>query len=227
MTDAGESKTHSDTALPSADVHDRPLVTVTFEVGTQLFRAVRREHQGSLGFGKGPSRFSDPRDHFPPEDRFGVIYASREPAACFLETLVRDHRAYPLFLPKARVRGFRCAHLAVRQPLVFVDLRADGPVRMRVPTDAKAWTRHHVSRPWAHAFHEHPLGLDGICYPCRHNETLTNIAIFDRALKKAGEPTLDVLAEDWEGYEPLILDLLRRYTIRLLPAADTAADDHE
>jgi|GEM_PF-959842 len=211
--------------MPTVDFHARPLVTVELEVGTELFRAVRREHPGSLGFGKGPSRFSDPRDHLAPERRFGVVYASKEPAACFLETLVRDHRAYPLLVPKARIRSFRCAHLAVRQPLLLADLRADGPARMRIPTDAKAWRRHDISRPWAQAFFEHPSGLDGICYPCRHNETLTNLAIFDRALVKAGEPSFDVLGDDWEGYEPLIVDLLHRYTIRLLPEVDIGAGD--
>ena len=45
-----------------------------------------------LGYGKTPSRFSDPRVALPEEERFGVFYLGASIRVCFLETILRDRR---------------------------------------------------------------------------------------------------------------------------------------
>jgi len=44
-----------------------------------------------LGYGKSPSRFSDPRRRVPAH-RFGVLYLGETLKVCFLEAVLRDQR---------------------------------------------------------------------------------------------------------------------------------------
>lgn len=180
-------------------------------------------NENSLGLGFGDSRFGDNRRHLAATDRFKVLYASLDPKACFLETVIRDRRQHPLVLPDTVVRRYRCLHLLVLRPLRLLDLTGDAPTLMRVPTDVRSWSNHSLSQAWALAIHEHPARVDGIRYPCRHDETLINIALFDRAFSGPQGPALRIVADPWPDYDALIDALLERYGIREIADMDTAS----
>lgn len=138
-----------------------------------------------LGYGKTPSRFSDPRNRVP-NNRFGVLYLGETLKVCFLEAVLRDLRNgvvgdYPIDEDELRCRIH--AVIEVVTPLHLVDLRSDGLVRMGVPTDVARGSKQTLARKWSVAFHDHPSTPDGIIYPSRLNGH-TNIAIYDRAVPK-------------------------------------------
>ncbi|NBC14157.1 MAG: RES domain-containing protein [Gammaproteobacteria bacterium] len=208
--------------LPPSDFPHRDLVTAVLS-DRYLYRASDKRHTDGLGAGLGNSRFSDNRELIPDSERFRILYMASDPRACFLETVIRDRRNYPSVLPDSVVRRFRCVHLQVVQPLQLVDLTGDALTRMRIPTDVRGWSHHALSQAWALAFHQHPAQVDGIRYPCRHDETLTNIALFDKALTGSEEPGLQIVADPWPDYDALIDDLLVRYRIEEIADLDTAA----
>ncbi|WP_018268500.1 RES family NAD+ phosphorylase [Methylosinus sp. LW4] len=138
-----------------------------------------------LGFGKTPSRFSDPRRRVA-ANRFGVLYLGETVKVCFLEALLRDQRdgvIGDLPIAESELQARHYAEIEVAEALKMVDLRGDGAIVMGVPTDVAKGSNQTLARAWSVAFHEHPEKPDGIIYPSRLNGH-TNVAIFDRAVVK-------------------------------------------
>ena len=161
------------------------LHLTTIDPGALFGRIFFDRHADPLGFGKAPSRFSDPSRRIAPR-RFGVLYLGATLKACFLEAILRDGRNgavgdYPLDERELHVR--RYAEIEVDAPLALVDLRGDGAIRMGVPSDVAGASRQGLARLWSQAFHRHPSAPDGIAYPSRLNGQ-TNLAIYDRAVPK-------------------------------------------
>ncbi|VWX50499.1 RES family NAD+ phosphorylase [Novosphingobium sp. 9U] len=136
-----------------------------------------------LGFGKGRSRFSDPRRRVD-AGRFGVLYIGSSLKVCFLEAILRDDRdnvvgMFPMAgkLLTGRVVGA----IAPTRDLKLLDLRRDGPVKMGIPSDVVRGAKQSLARVWSVAFHDHPAAIDGIIYPSRLNGE-HNLAIYDRAV---------------------------------------------
>jgi RES domain len=170
---------------PPADFARANLDLTTIAAGERFGRIYFDRHADPLGFGKTPSRFSDPRRRIP-KTRFGVLYLGESLKVCFLEAVLRDKRNgavgdYPL--DEAELRTRRFAAVEVLAPLAMVDLRGDGGVRMGVPSDVTRASSQRLARAWSAAFHEHPAQPDGILYPSRLNGQ-TNLAVYDRALPK-------------------------------------------
>ena len=167
------------------------LHLTTVDPGTRLGRIFLDRYADPLGFGKTPSRFSDPSRRNA-SHRFGVLYLGETLKVCFLEAILRDSRNglvgdYPLDERELRVR--RYAAIDVVAPLSLVDLRGDGAILMGVPSDVAGASPQGLARAWSQAFHRHPSAPDGIAYPSRLNGQ-TNLAIYDRAV-----PKLRVIAE--------------------------------
>ena len=153
--------------------------------GERFGRIYRDGFPDPLGFGKGPSRFSDPRRRVE-ANRFGVLYLGQTMKVCFLEAVLRDRRdgtagSLPIQEDELDVRRF--ADVEVVAPLRLVDLREDQAVLMGVPSDVHRSSRHTLGRMWSVAFHEHPASPDGIVYPSRLNGH-TNLAVYGRAVPK-------------------------------------------
>jgi hypothetical protein len=153
--------------------------------GTIFGRIYHERFLDPLGFGKGRSRFSDPRRRIA-VNRFGVLYLGSSLRVCFLEAVLRDERDgvvgdFPM--PESELHTRRYAEIRVRSALRVLDLRGDGPVRMGIPSDVVRSSRQSLARSWSVAFHEHPEGIDGIIYPSRLNNA-TNLAVYDRAIGK-------------------------------------------
>ncbi len=140
-------------------------------------------HADPLGFGKKPSRFSDPRE-LGEDDRFGGLYLGSTLKVCFLEAILRDQRNgsvgdFPL--EETELRAKNVAEIVATRTLNLVDLRGDGPVRMGIPSDVARGSDQTLARAWALALYQHPAAADGIVYQSRLNGE-DNVAIFDRAV---------------------------------------------
>lgn len=171
--------------LPPAGFARASLHLHTVPAGLRFGRIYLGKYLDPLGFGKTPSRFSDPRRR-KPSNRFGVLYLGDTVKVCFLEAVLRDQRegvigSLPIAESELHVRQY--AEIEVIAPLTMVDLRGDGPIKMGVPTDVAKASDQTLARRWALAFHEHSEQVDGIIYPSRLNGH-TNLAVFDRAIRK-------------------------------------------
>ena len=176
--------------LPLEDFKSRTLDLVPF-TGSQIFRAFQTRHPDPLGFVPGKSRFSDPRirpdpTHNPP-DVFVTIYFGTDVETCVLETIIRDSGigtpGPDTPVSKSYMRSWSIAKVECSAPLQLIDLRADGCIKNKIPTDAVRSKNHVVGQIWAHAIHEHPQRPDGIIFSSRLNEG-GNIALFGRAMGK-------------------------------------------
>jgi hypothetical protein len=74
---------------PTAAFARVKLETETIAVGERFGRLYLNRYPDPLGFGKTPSRFSDPRRRIE-RHRFGVLYLGGSLKVCFLEALLRD-----------------------------------------------------------------------------------------------------------------------------------------
>ncbi len=173
-------------SLPPPPVFDSvALDLTTIPVGAKFGRIHRKTLPDPLGFGKNPSRFSDPRRRAE-ASRFGVLYLGSSLKVCFLETMLRDDRdgiVGQIAIAESELDDRRYSEIRVREPLRLLDLTGDGPVRMGIPSDVARGRRQALARKWSVAFYEHPAQVDGIVYPSRLNGE-TNLAIYGRAVGK-------------------------------------------
>jgi hypothetical protein len=168
------------------------LDLATIRAGTTYQRIAR--FPDPLGFGKTPSRFSDPRRRNMAK-RFGVLYLGTSLKVCFIEAILKDRRNgsvadYPIEEAELTARNLTVVEAA--SALKLVDLRGDGPVCMGIPRDAVGAASQKLAQAWPVAFHEHAERPDGIIYPSRLNEE-TNIAVYDRAITKLACPRIGPL----------------------------------
>lgn len=172
--------------LPPKGFASRPLALADIAAGTVWRRLYQTRFTDPLGYGLGPSRFSDPETSFLPPVRFGVVYLGSSVKVCFLEAILRDRgvgrtRAFPI--EWAELEMWTCGELRIDAALRLVDLRGDGLVRMGIPTDVARASSQDLGRAWSRAFWSHDAKPDGIIYNSRLNGE-TNIALYDRALTK-------------------------------------------
>jgi hypothetical protein len=171
--------------LPTAAFATAPLDLATIAPGERFGRIHSNAWPDPLGFGKSPSRFSDPRRRLS-ADRFGVLYLGSTFKVCFVETLLRDQRdglIGDLILDESELTKRSYATVEVSTALSLLDLRNDGPLRMGIPSDVVRGSRQSLARKWSLAFYKHPTQPDGIVYPSRLNGE-TNIAVYDHAVAK-------------------------------------------
>jgi hypothetical protein len=171
--------------LPPAGFEKANLHLHAVDPGLRFGRIYLAKYPDPLGFGKTPSRFSDPRRR-KADNRFGVLYLGDTVKVCFLEAVLRDQRdglIGDLPIAESELYDRHYAEIEIVAPLTMVDLRDDGPIRMGVPTDVARASKQSFARQWAVAFHEHRERVDGIIYPSRLNGH-TNLAVFDRSIRK-------------------------------------------
>ena len=172
---------------PPANFHAVKLEIAAVRSGQKFGRIYHGLYPDPLGYGKTPSRFSDPRRR-KPDNRFGVLYLGETTKVCFLEAVLRDQgdgRIDEILIPETDLTNRRYAEIELRRDLNLVDLRDDCAIRMGVPTDVAKASKQTLSRLWSLAIHDHPDTPDGIIYPSRLNGT-TNIAVYGRAVGKLG-----------------------------------------
>jgi hypothetical protein len=159
-------------SLPPTPAFDSvALDFTTIPVGAKFGRIHRKTFADPLGFGKNPSRFSDPRRRAE-ASRFGVLYLGSSLKVCFLETMLRDDRdgiVGQIAIAESDLDDRRYSEIRDREPLRLLDLTGDGPVRMGIPSDVARGRRQALARKWSVAFYEHPQQPDGIVYPSRRH----------------------------------------------------------
>jgi hypothetical protein len=192
---------------PPPDFDRAELEIETIPPGRKFGRIYWGAYPDPLGYGKSPSRFSDPRRRVDP-NRFGVLYLGDSLKVCFLEAVLRDRReglVDDLPIDEVELTQRRYAEIATTAELRLVDLRGDNAVRMGVPTNVVRAQGQNLARRWSVAFHEHPARPDGVIYPSRLNGA-TNLAVYDRAVGKLratrvttllGAPGLAQVLEDF------------------------------
>ncbi|MGO4570121.1 RES domain-containing protein [Rhizobium sp. 2YAF20] len=122
---------------PPAGFERQPLDIETIPPGSDFGRIYARAFPDPLGFGKTPSRFSDPRRR-DASKRFGVLYLGETLKVCFLEAVLRDRRdglLGDLPIEEKEIYARRYSEIETIAELSLVDLRNDHAVRMGVPTD--------------------------------------------------------------------------------------------
>ncbi|MBN9271951.1 MAG: hypothetical protein BGO93_18970 [Mesorhizobium sp. 65-26] len=193
---------------PPSDFEQAELEIETIPPGRTFGRIYWGAYPDPLGYGKSPSRFSDPRRRVE-ANRFGVLYLGDSLKVCFLEAVLRDRReglVDDLPIDEVELTQRRYAEIATTAELRLVDLRNDNAVRMGVPTDVVRAQRQNLARRWSVAFHEHPSQPDGVIYPSRLNGA-TNLAVYNRAVGKLrptrvttllGTPGLAQVLEDFK-----------------------------
>ncbi len=170
---------------PPATIARSRLQLHTVAAGETFGRIYLERYPDPLGYGKSPSRFSDPRRRID-ANRFGMLYLGDTLKVCFLEAVLRDRRDGAdgaLLLGEGELYERNYAEIEVASPLNMVDLRNDSAIRMGVPTDVARASAQSLARKWSLAWHEHSARPDGIIYPSRLNGQ-TNLAVFDRAVAK-------------------------------------------
>ncbi len=118
--------------LPSPGFRTRELKL--FRASGTWRRCYRTIYSDPLGFGYGPSRFSDPQK--PP--RFGAVYLGSSVHVCFVETILRDRgdgRLGNFLISWNELQEWYCAELRIHSHLDLVDLRGNGLLVMGIPTD--------------------------------------------------------------------------------------------
>jgi len=193
---------------PPRGFKTRSLVRSQIASGDVWWRLYRRSHADPLGFGYGPSRFSDPRTDLIPPKRYAVVYFGSTVKVCFAETILRDRgvgrlQAFPI--EEAEFEHWTCAKLRVERQLDLVDLRGDGPLRMGVPTDVPRARSQKLGRLWSRAFWSHTSRPDGVIYESRLNGEM-NIALFDRALTKMRPLATEALVDRRSDLAAIIAD---------------------
>jgi len=165
---------------------DFALVTLDLAVirpADTFGRIYRQAFPDPLGYGKGRSRFSDPR-RLVEANRFGVFYLGSSLKVCFLEAVLRDQRdgvVGDYLMAESELDTRNYAEIEPKAHLKLIDLTGDGPVRMGIPSDVARASNQVLARRWSLAIYQHPEHVDGILYPSRLNGE-TNLAVYDRAI---------------------------------------------
>lgn len=197
---------------PTGAFANARLELANIPAGARFGRIFPARFPDPLGFGKSPSRFSDPRRRVP-DNRFGVLYLGTSLKVCFVEAILRDRRngtIADLPIEEAELARRKFAEISTAEELRLVDLRGDALLRMGVPSDVVGASSQGLARAWSLAFHDHPVAADGIIYPSRLNEE-TNIAVFDRALAKLNAGTVQDLLS-----APGLVDVLNGLRVALI-----------
>lgn len=144
-----------------------------------------------LGMGFGQSRFSSP------DRSFRLLYAAYDLATAIAETIVRDRfeGVDERVLDESEIEDWAIAEVTATDPLVLVDLRTTGLLRLGVSTDAARAKQHREGQTLSEAIHER-YAVDGLLYSSRL--TAANcVAVYDRAVgaKLVASPTVKLVQE--------------------------------
>jgi hypothetical protein len=186
------------------------LITTTAAPGSVWHHIFLDKYPDPLGYGCGPSRFSDSRRTS--KDRFGVYYVGATFEGAFLETLVRDTKNLNpglLLLSATDLDAYVHVAITVTTPLDLVDLRAGNLITMGIPTDAVRAQSHRLGQRISRVLHDHSDQPDGLCYSSRLNGD-DNAAVYDRAISK-----LSAGARRKLSVCPELAPVLNRYRIAI------------
>lgn len=155
---------------PTADLQARELPVI--QVEASWFRIHKTRHS-ALYYGRfGKNRFDAPAQEY------GVMYVALDPHGAFIETFGSQTGIRVVSTDELSIRSI--SDLTCKRPLKLVDITGPGVVHFGA--DGRLATGdHRLAQRWARALWSHPVQVDGIYYPARHDLSQHCAAIFDRA----------------------------------------------
>ena len=142
-----------------------------------------------LGMGFGQTRFSSP------SRAFRLVYIARDVATAVAETIVRDRfeGVTERVLDQTEIEEWAIAEVAAPTPLVVIDLRTTGLLRLGVSTDAARAKEHREGQNLSEALYG-SFAIDGLLYSSRLTSTEC-VAVYDRAvgIKLEATPAVNLI----------------------------------
>lgn len=144
-----------------------------------------------LGMGFGQSRFSSPGKIF------RLLYGAHDLATAIAETIVRDRFEGTLdrVLDESEIEDWAVAEVTATDPLILLDLRTVGLLRLGVSTDAARAKQHLEGQKLSETIYG-TYAIDGLLYSSRL--TAANcVAIYDRAVgaKMVASPAVELVRQ--------------------------------
>lgn len=129
-----------------------------------------------LGIGFGQTRFSSPGR------TFRLIYSARDVATAIAETIVRDRfeGVTERVLDESEIAAWAISEMTALAPLLVIDLRTTGLLRLGVSTDAARATEHREGQKLSEALYG-SFAVDGLLYSSRLTSAEC-VAVYDRAV---------------------------------------------
>jgi hypothetical protein len=151
-------------------------LAIAFQPQSYL-RVMHAAHRATpLGMGFGHTRFSSP------DGTFQLIYIARDLPTAIAETIVRDRfeGAVERVLDQSEVEEWAVAEVTATAPLVVLDLRTTGLLKLGVSTDAARAKEHREGQRLSAAIYD-SFAIDGLLYASRLTSAEC-IAVYDRAV---------------------------------------------
>lgn len=126
---------------------------------------------------------------------FRLLYAARDLATAIAETIVRDRfeGVQDRFLDESEFENWAVTEATVTEPLILLDLRSTGLLKLGVSTDAARAKAHHEGQRLSEAIFQ-TYAIDGLLYSSRLTATEC-VAVYDRAVdaKLNASPAVELL----------------------------------
>ncbi|GLU30124.1 RES family NAD+ phosphorylase [Brucella sp. NBRC 12950] len=144
-----------------------------------------------LGMGFGQSRFSSPNQ------LFRLLYAAYDLATAIAEAIVRDRfEGMPdRVIDESEIEEWAITEVTATAPLILLDLRTTGLLRLGISTDAARAKEHREGQSLSEAVYS-SYAVDGLLYSSR----LTSadcVAVYDRAVggKLVTSPAVELVRQ--------------------------------
>ncbi|WP_455274127.1 RES family NAD+ phosphorylase [Rhizobium herbae] len=136
-----------------------------------------------LGIGFGQTRFSSPGRIFQ------LIYSARDVATAIAETIIRDRfeGATERVLDESEIEEWAISEVTALAPLLVIDLRTTGLLRLGVSTDAARSKEHREGQKLSETLYG-SFAVDGLLYSSRLTSAEC-VAVYDRAVSIKLEAT--------------------------------------
>jgi hypothetical protein len=153
-------------------------------------RVTPKVHSGKpLGMGYGQTRFASP------DRSFQLVYLAQDLMTGVAETIIRDRfeDQTDRTLHASEVSDWAASTITVRSPLIVVDLRTTGLLKLGVTTDASRAKAQETGRLLSQELYKR-FAVDGILYLSRLTAAEC-IAVYDRAVatKLAASKAVDIV----------------------------------
>ncbi|QWK81289.1 RES family NAD+ phosphorylase [Ochrobactrum sp. BTU1] len=144
-----------------------------------------------LGMGFGQSRFSSPNQ------LFRLLYAAYDLATAIAETIVRDRfEGMPdRVLDESEIEEWAVTEVTATAPLILLDLRTTGLLRLGISTDAARAKEHSEGQSLSEAVYS-SYAVDGLLYSSRLTAA-DCVAVYDRAVggKLVTSPAVELVRQ--------------------------------
>lgn len=168
-------------------------------------RVMPKTHAGTpLGMGFGQTLFSAP-DH-----SFRLVYIARDIATAIAETIVRDRfeGRTRRVLDIDELEDWAVSEVSATAPLIAVNLRTTGLLKLGVSTNATRAKGHAIGRRLSKSLYDH-FAVDGILYHSRLTSSEC-MAVYDRSVPKLTSTSAESLVR-----HPQLIDALKSLNVTI------------